>query len=343
MLKNLKKLLFRISEALPAEKKVYFVYTHKNGFDRFHNGLKANTEISYWSYSALKQAFPRVRFLRLDHEKPSRIAQIRSQDVVIGHVGETLRLASERTKKVIVFGPWVGHEDHSQQKFNCAPKEFEMAFYEKAAAVIFLTSEFNVREYLEKERNFWYPYVQNLKLKKSLRVVHQPVDVALFSRIKHDYTTNNFIYIGNAGHMKGLEDSKCLIQALGRTLRLYGVEGKKIDHLNRAQVSRLPAEADFFIQPGMWEAQCVSILEAAARGFIPVVSPDTGYPYQHPFLLRYGDFEYNLKVLKELLQTTADERKKLADALHHQLINDINHNSWKQLTDVLVEEVKALY
>ncbi len=56
MLKNLKKLLYRLSEALPAEKKVYFVYTHKNGFDRFHNGLKANTEISYWSYTALKQA-----------------------------------------------------------------------------------------------------------------------------------------------------------------------------------------------------------------------------------------------------------------------------------------------
>ncbi len=89
-------------------------------------------------------------------------------------------------------------------------------------------------------------------------------------------------------------------------------------------------------------AQCVSILEAAARGFIPVVSPDTGYPYTPPFCFAMEILSI-FEVLKELLHTSADERSHLADTLHHQLITDINHNNWKRLTDVLVEEVKALY
>lgn len=337
-----KKLGQQIHEALPASKRVYFVYTHKNGYNRFHNGLKANTEISYWCYTALRRAFPSVRFLRFQGEKNERIEKIRSSDVVIGHVGETLLKASKRTKKIVTFAPWAGHEDRSQVAFNCAPKEWEMSQYDMAASVIFLTSEHNVEEYISKPKNFWYPYLQELKKCKNLRTVHQPIDLTYFKRIKWEYSTNNFIYIGNTGHMKCLDDSKKLVAELGKKLTLYGCEGKNLNHLDMNQVNRLPFEADFFIQPGMWEAQCVSIFEAAARGFIPVVSKDTGYPYDHPFLLRYNDFSYNRKVLKELLNTTSSERKILADSLHARLCQDANHNNWQKLTDVLVEEVKAL-
>lgn len=320
-------------------KRVYFIYTHRNGADRFQNGLKANTEISYWCYKALERRFPHVVFLRLQGEKPYRIRSIRSTDVVIGHVGETFLKASERTKRLIAFYPWSGHDDRSTNTlFNCMPKAEEMLYLEKAASTIFLTSEFNKREYVEKPRNFWHSFLKD----KRLHLVHQPLDFALFKRIKFTYHTSDFLYIGNDAHMKCVPDSKALVNAVGRTLHLYGVEGRKLNHLDEKEVNVLPHLADFFIQPGMWEAQNVSILEAAARGFIPLVSPDTGYPYSHPFLLRYGDFAYNLKVLKEALSTTAEERKMLADALHEKLVNDPLHNNWDHLTDVLVEEVRQL-
>ncbi len=142
--------------------------------------------------------------------------------------------------------------------------------------------------------------------------------------------------------MKCVDHAKQLVQESKRRLFLYGSEGESLDNLDIKQVLSLPSQADFFIQPGMWEAQCVSILEAAARGFIPVVSKETGYPYDHPFLLRYGDFEYNRKILKDLLNTSPEERKVLGDTLHQQLVNDENHNHWAKLTDVLVEEVEML-
>lgn len=329
----------RLQEKLPSKQRVYFIYTHKNGFDRFHNGLKANTEISYWSFLALKKAFSHVRFLRFQKEKPERIRQIRPQDVVVGHIGPTFHEASQFTKRLIAFNPWAGHEDRSKEAFNCAPKEREMALFDKCRALVLLTSEFNKREYFETNRNFWYPYFQNLQRTKSVRLVHQPIDLTQFKRIKWDYNTNHFLYIGNDAHMKCVDDTVALVKAVQRKLTIYGFGEHKIDHLNQTQVNRLAQEADFFIQPGMWEAQCVSILEAAARGFIPVVSKETGYPYDHPFLLRYGDFEYNLKVLKELLATPAHIKKELADSLYQQLVLDVHHNSWKTLTDVLVEEV----
>jgi len=338
-----KKLSLLVQEKFPARCRIYFIYTHKNGFDRFYNGLKANTEISYWCFTAIKEHFPSVRFLRYQNEKPERISTIRPQDVVIGHIGPTFAEATQYTKKLIAFNPWAGSEDRSKQDFNCAPHEQEMRLFDACASVILLTSEYNKIEYLEKPRNYWHAYFLNLQKTKKVRVVHQPIDLNLFRRIKWDYETHNFLYIGNDAYMKCVEDAAALVQAIHRRLTCYGFGGKKIDHLDQRQVQKLPLQADFFIQPGMWEAQCVSILEAAARGFIPIVSPETGYPYQHPFLLRYKNFEYNFKILRELLSTSSVERKQLADSLHQQLKEDVHHNNWKKLTDVLVQEVQQLY
>lgn len=342
MIKGVKKIFFQIEEFLPARKRVYFIYTHKNGFDRFRNGLKANTEISYWIFRALKKEFPAVRFLRFQGEKSSRIAKIRSQDVVVGHIGPTFQEASRYTQRLIAFNPWAGHEDRSREGFNCCPKEQEMALFDRCAALVLLTSEYNKKEYFEKPRNFWHPYFQDLQRRCSIQLVHQPIDLALFKRIKWEYKTNNFLYVGNNAHMKCVEDSIRIVDAVKKKLTIYGFGATHLDHLDAGQVAKLSDQADFFIQPGMWEAQCVSILEAAARGFIPVVSPETGYPYSHPFLLKYGDYAYNVKVVKALINTNFEDRRKLADSLHSQLVSDVNHNSWKVLTDVLVGEVARL-
>ncbi len=339
----IRKLALLLQEKIPAKRRVYFIYTHKNGFDRFYNGLKANTEISYWCFTALKEHFPSVRFLRCSQERPERIAQIRPQDVVIGHIGPTFALAAERTSRLIAFNPWAGHEDRSRQAFNCAPSALEMNIFDRCAALVLLTSEHNKTQYLEKPANFWYPYFQQLQLSKRVRIVHQPIDLQLFKRIKWEYGTHDFLYIGNNAHMKCVDDAITLVNAVSRNLVLYGFGESKINNLDQAQVCRLPKQADFFIQPGMWEAQCVSILEAAARGFIPVVSPETGYPYSHPFLLRYKDFNYNSKVLRDLLNTTPEERRTLADSLYHQLATDVHHNNWRALTDVIVDEVRLQY
>lgn len=339
----MRKLALLLQEKIPAKRRIYFIYTHKNGFDRFYNGLKANTEISYWCFTALKEHFPSVRFLRCSEERPERIAQIRPQDVVIGHIGSTFAMAARRTRRLIAFNPWAGHEDRSKEAFNCAPCELEMNLFDQCAALVLLTSEHNKTEYYEKPANFWYPYFQKLQQSKRVRIVHQPIDLQLFKRIKWDYETHNFLYIGNNAHMKCVDDAIALANAVSRDLIIYGFGGSKIDNLDQSQVDRLPNQADFFIQPGMWEAQCVSILEAAARGFIPVVSPETGYPYTHPFLLRYKDFNYNFKILRNLLSTTPEERRALADSLYHQLTTDVHHNNWQALTDVLVEEVRLQY
>lgn len=340
VLKLVRKLALLFNEKLLG-RRVYFVYTHKNGYDRFHHGLKANTEISYFCFRALQKAFPRITFLRFQNEKQERIDKIKPSDVVIGHMGKTLLEARKRTKNIITFGPFVGHEDHSFSKGpHSCDHEVEMEYYKKAACIILLTSEYNKREYLEKNRNFWYPFFQNLK--KPLRIVHQPIDLQVFRRIKTSYTTSHFLYIGHFGHMKGVEMSQKLVKAVDRTLHIFGSEERRFDHLDQEQVNILPQMADFFIQPGMWEGQCVAILEAAARGFIPIVSPETGYPYDHPYLLKYGDFDYNLQVLKKLLQTTPEERKELGDFLYQRLVEDTHHNSWKTLTDVLVEEVTKM-
>lgn len=343
MRRAIQKLAFLLQEQIPAQRRVYFIYTHKNGFDRFYNGLKANTEISYWGITALKEYFPSVRFLRWSEEKPERVAQIRPQDVVIGHIGPTFAMASERTRKLIAFNPWAGHEDRSKEAFNCAPHGLEMDLFDRCAAVVLLTSEHNKKQYYEKPSNFWYSYFLKLQETKRIRLVHQPIDLQVFKRIKWDYETHNFLYIGNNAHMKCVDDAIALVNAVSRNLVLYGFGENKIDNLDQTQVYRLPHQADFFIQPGMWEAQCVSVLESAARGFIPVVSPETGYPYSHPFLLRYKDFKYNLKILRELLNTTPEERRTLADSLYHQLVSDAHHNNWQVLTDVLVEEVRLQY
>ncbi|MFN0065980.1 MAG: hypothetical protein ACKVOH_07070, partial [Chlamydiales bacterium] len=302
----------------------------------------ANTELSYWGYRGLRRHFPRVTFLRFSGENPKRLAQIQPSDVVIGHIGETFAKASERTRRLISFGPWVGHEDHSTSVGpHSTPAHEEMALYNKAISLILLTSEYNQREYVEKARNFWHPYF--CQFKGNIRVVHQPIDLNVFRRIKHDYRTNDFLYIGHFGHMKCVGTSEKLVAKLGRTLHLFGSEKRRLDNLDETQVRELPCLADFFIQPGMWEGQCVAILEAAARGFIPVVSPETGYPYHHPFILRYNDFDSNLKTLKQLINTSAEERKELADGLHNRLATDIEHNTWDRLTNVLVEEVQKLY
>ncbi|MCH9609231.1 MAG: hypothetical protein S4CHLAM45_04580 [Chlamydiales bacterium] len=338
-LKFIRKLLLLLNEQLPG-KRIFYVYTHKNGYDRFHHGLKANTELSYHPFVALKKHFPRVTFLRFQGESSKRIAQIREKDVVIGHIGETFLKASRRTRKMVAFSPWNGHEDHSTSISPASLSfEVEKRYYDVAASLVFLTSEFNKRTYLEKAANFWHPYLKD----KRVRVVHQPIDLSLFPRIKTTYTTSNFLYIGNTNHMKCVPDSRRLVESVGRTLHTFGTGEKNFNHLNKSQVTQIPHLADFFIQPGMWEAQCVSILESAARGFIPIVSPDTGYPYDHPYLLRYGDFDYNKQILNKLIKTTYEERAELADTLHQKLITDPNHNHWDQLTDILIEEVKQLY
>ncbi len=336
--KFFEKLIF-----LTPSRRIYFIYTHDLGSQRFRYGLKANTEISYWSFQALKRAFPRVVFLRIQEEKKARIDSIRSQDIVIGHVGETFLRASQRTKRLIAFYPWAGHEDRSiNTLFNCLPFEKEKIYWEKAASLVLLTSEFNRSVYLEKPSNFWHPFFTLMQKQKSIRIVHQPLDLTVFLRNKVNYETSDFLYIGNDAHMKCVDDAKRLVSAVGRTFHLYGIDGRFFNHLNANQVAALPQQADFFIQPGMWEGQCVSILEAAARGFIPVVSPETGYPYDHPFLLRHNDFNFNLDILKKLLQTTPGERKLLADTLYRQLVSDHHHNQWKTLTTVLLEEVEKL-
>ncbi len=338
-MKLIRKLSLLLNERLPG-KRIYYIYTHKNGYDRFNHGLKANTELSYWPYLALKKKFPRVTFLRLQGENPKRIAQITPSDVVIGHFGETYLEASKRTRKLISFCPWNGHEDHSTSISPASlSKEVELEFYDKAATVILLTSEFNKKTYFEQPVNFWHSYFQ----KKRVTIVHQPIDLSLFSRIKTSYTTSNFLYIGNTNHMKCVPDSIRLVKSVKRSLHTFGTGGRNINHLDSKQVAQLPALADFFIQPGMWESQCVSILESAARGFIPIVSPDTGYPYEHPYLLRYGDFNYNHQIINKLVKTSPEERKELADHLHLQLSQDINHNNWNQLTDIIVKEVDRLY
>jgi len=335
---KIKKFLDKICDFLPGQR-VYFIYTHNSTWDRFGYGLKANTEISHWCLRSLKKAFPRVTFLRLQGEKEWRINKITSRDVVIGHTGETYRKACQRTKRIIAFCPWSGHENRNQvDRFNCALTQQEREDFDKASSLILLTSEFNKAKYLQHKANDWYDFFS----KKRVLPVHQPMDFTLFPRIKFDYTTSNFLYIGNDGHMKCLDDSRNLTGAVQRKLTIYGPMTRTINNLDSAAINRLPGQADFFIQPGMWEAQCVSILESAARGFIPLVSPETGYPYDHPFLLRYGDLEYNLKILRKLLKTSPQERKQLADTLHQQLMDDINHNNWDTLTDVLVEEVKTL-
>ncbi|MCC5832367.1 MAG: hypothetical protein JJU12_04920 [Chlamydiales bacterium] len=334
------KILHDLTLLLPLRRRrIFFIYTHNNAHDRFTNGLTANTEISYWCHCALKKAGAPVTFLRLQGEKPWRVNQITAKDIVIGHPGETYRKACTRTNNVIAFQPWSGDEDRNQSgKTNCTPLEIELEDYARAKSIIWLTSEFNVKKYLQTKTNFWFDYYRN----KPIRLIHQPIDLQQFPRIKTDYHTNNFLYIGNDLHMKCLDDSRRLVKELDRTLTVYGVGGKKLNNLDSPSVKKLAQEADFFIQPGMWEAQCVSILEAAARGFIPVVSPETGYPYEHPFLLKHGDHAYNLKTLQALLKTPPGERKALADHLHKKLVSDINHNNWKGLTDVLLEEVKKL-
>ncbi|MFT5317223.1 MAG: glycosyltransferase involved in cell wall biosynthesis [Chlamydiales bacterium] len=338
-LMGLKKLLADISLFLPG-KRVFFIYSHNNASDRFVNGLTANTEISHWSIQALKREFPRVTFLRLQGEKSLRLQRISEKDVVIGHIGETFQKASERTKRMIAFYPWTGHLDRNQsKKFNCIEIEKEMISLKAAKSIIFLTSEYNVQKYMNSQSNFWYSFCQEYPV----RYVHQPLDLHQFKRVKFSYETSNFLYIGNDAHMKCLDHSRSLVQAVDRELSIYGLGKRKLGNLDSKAVAELSTEADFFIQPGMWECQCVSILEAAARGFIPVVSRETGYPYEHPFLLRYNDFEFNKLVLKDLLHSTPGDRKNLADSLHSQLENDVNHNNWGKLTSVLVDEVKKLY
>lgn len=339
----IKKILQSLHEKLPG-RKIYFIYTHRNGFDRFYYGLKANTEISYFSYTALKQQFPKVTFLKLQNENPQLIAKIKSDDVVIGHVGETFLKASEKTKRMIAFYPWAGHSDRSEnQLFNCLSVQEEWNYLEKAQSIILLTSEYNVHEFVNQKKNFWHEYFEKIKKYKNVRFVHQPIDTTIFKRIKFEYTTSNFLYIGNNAHMKCLDDSKRLVASVDRQFHIYGVDQKRLDNRDQKAVNQLIQEADFFIQPGMWEGQCVSILEAASRGFIPVVSKETGYPYDHPFLLKFNDFTYNQAVLKKLLKLPPVERKQLADTLHQKLLEDKNHNNWNQLTEVLVNEVNALW
>jgi len=348
MRNNLLKFFRRVSRQLQIYlpgKKVYFLYTHNNCHDRFQNGLKANTEISYWCARALEKAFPHVVFLHFAREKQQRIQRITSQDVVIGHIGDTFVAASERTKRLISFNPWNGHLDHSEgQSPACMPKEQEMGYYDRAASLILLTSEFNKQKYLEQPTNFWYDYMcKRQQAGSRVRVVHQPIDFSLFPRIKTSYTTHQFLYIGNTNHMKGVPAAQKLVREVGSVLHLYGTGERNLNHLDHVAVNQLPQQADFFIQPGMWEAQCVSILESAARGFIPLVTPDTGYPYDHPYLLRYGDHAYNLKQVQGILTLPSHERKALGDSLHQRLTQDVCHNNWEQLTNVIVEEVFQLY
>lgn len=339
MISFLNRLRQELSLHLPT-RRIFFIYTHQNGVDRFRYGLTANTEISHWSQKAIQSHFPHLVFLRIKGESERKISAITSKDVVLGHIGETFLRASSRTKRVIAFSPWAGHEDRSENHlFNCLPLEEELNYWKRASSLVLLTSEFNQRKYIETPTNFWFPIFQKLQREKRIRIVHQPIDIQVFKRIKWDYKTSDFIYIGNGAHMKCLEASKWLVKAASRNLHLYGVEGKKLNHLDPSQVHPLPSLADFFIQPGMWEGQCVSILESAARGFIPVVSRETGYPYEHPFLLEYADDQGNLEKIRKLLQLSFHERKVLGDHLHQLLVQDLHHNHWNALTKVLIEEI----
>jgi hypothetical protein len=324
--------------------KVYFLYTHNNVHERFKNGLKANTEISYWCAKALSEHFPNFKFLRSENEKKWRLPFVTSKDVVIGHPGSTLYSLLKKTKKIIIFAPWSGHEDRScENKTNCFLLEEEKQYYDVARSIILLTSEFNKKKYLDHRSNFWFDYFNQLKGRGCrIQAVHQPIDFSIFPRIKWTYDTNNFLYVGNRNHMKCVEASEALVSAVGRQLHLFGTGEKTLNNLDASAVNQLPKLADFFIQPGMWEAQCVGILEAAARGFIPLVSAETGYPYDHPYLLRYGDMAYNAHQINKILATSAQYRRELADHLHTQFINDPLHNNWKCLTDVLVDEVSRL-
>ncbi len=325
--------------------RVYWIYTHKNQKNRFRNGLKANTEISYWIGKALQEAFPRVTILRQKDERPYRLACIRSKDVVIGHFGETWWKASQKTKKMITFAPWSGDPDRSQSdKPNCISWHDETRFYDRAKAIVLLTSEFNQKKYLENPQDRWASYFRTLGSKGvSVRVVHQPMDFSLFPRVKYQYGVHGCLYIGNDHHMKGVSDAKELAHQAGVPLHLFGIEGRSLHHLDVHSVSQLPGYADFFLQPGRWEAQCVSILESAARGFIPLVTPETGYPYEHPYLLRWGDMQYNLQQLRGALSLTPQERRVLADKLYFQFIQDENHNDWQKLTSVIINEVHKIY
>jgi hypothetical protein len=101
----MRKILQQLAEGLQlllSGRRVFFIYTHDVGKKRFRFGLKANTEISYWSIRALEKEFP-VFFLNIQGEKEHRIRFIREQDVVIGHIGESFLRASNRTRRLLLF------------------------------------------------------------------------------------------------------------------------------------------------------------------------------------------------------------------------------------------------
>ena len=78
---------------------------------------------------------------------------------------------------LIAFYPWSGHEDRScNTLFNCLPFEEEKAYWDKASSLILLTSEYNVREYVETPKNFWFEFIQSeQKKKRNTRCCPEPV------------------------------------------------------------------------------------------------------------------------------------------------------------------------
>ena len=104
---------------------------------------------------------------------------------------------------------------------------------------------------------------------------------------------------------------------------------------DEAQIRALVAEHDFYLHTSTMDAQATTILEFAARGLVPIITPESGFSSNDSILLTH-DAEANKEIIQRALDMPEDELVFRSRRIREQIRRE---HSWERFFDTITENI----
>ena len=133
--------------------------------------------------------------------------------------------------------------------------------------------------------------------------------------------------------LRGLERGVREIEEFGAKYTINSLGS--INNRDDAQIAALVAEHDFYIHTSTMDAQATTILEFAARGLVPIVTPESGFECEDAITLtRYP--AKNRDIIANALVMPEEELVHRAERIRAKLARD---HSWDRFFDTIARTI----
>lgn len=184
---------------------------------------------------------------------------------------------------------------------------------------------------------------KNFPIQQKVRVDMgiEPIDYPAVKKTFNSKGRRGFLYVGHTSWYKNTPQLAKIAAAMPEFrfghVGLGTIPGwdqiSDFADLNAEFMEKICKTYDCFVNVS-WDAQVTTVLEQMCFGLTVACTPESGYECPYLLPLDIHDTDHNTKILREFQQT--DEQKLLEiGRLNRQYA--IDHHSWKQFTDTVVQ------